>query len=118
VFLDTLNGVLNITSAQTGAGDPFNSLAYPGLGSGVDNGNIVDFFVIYYSNYTNRIEAIECALRFYSQTYNSVVNKGQTTTKVTSTWDQISVPGNGSLLVEGGPVQFEINLVSWMSPLK
>lgn len=71
----------------------------------------IDFFVIYYSNNTYRVEALECAMRFCGQTYNSSVNNGDTVTRLTDTWGQLT-PGNiydgVFYLLEEGSVTFSV----------
>jgi hypothetical protein len=71
----------------------------------------IDFFVIYYSNNTYRVEALECAMRFCGQTYNSSVNNGETVTRLTDTWGQLT-PGNFYdgvfYLLEEGSVTFSV----------
>jgi hypothetical protein len=105
--------VLNVTSvsdgAMTGGFLPrIDSIAYPGYLSE----NVIDFFVIYYSNNTHRLEAMECALQVCGQAYNTVVNSSHTTTVLVNTWDQIQYNTNYDMVasLEGGPTPFQYSL--------
>jgi hypothetical protein len=106
MFLNTLEYEMNITSSNG-----ISSIAYPNMNQSLP----LDFFVIYYSNNTNRIEALECAMRFCGQTYNSSVHSGQTVTTLTDTWGKLTVlPSqlNGVdtyYILEGGPATFTVD---------
>jgi hypothetical protein len=110
VILDTDFFIPNVTSAThldyvNGSTD---SIAYPEFYSGIP----IDFFVIYVSPNTGYIVAMEYALCFYGQTYNSSVTGGQTLTTIISTCNTIpSVYGSayGASVVIEGPVVFNIS---------
>jgi hypothetical protein len=107
-ILDSGGYAMNITSYPE-----VPSITYPNMSDSLP----LDFFVIYYSNNTHRIEALECALRFCGQTYNTTVKLGQTTTKVTDTWGQLTlvevltdgVDDVNYYLLQGRPTNFTVN---------
>lgn len=59
---------------------------------------VADFFIIYYSWSTRKMEAVECSLSFCGQTYNTSVKRGQTNTTAIKRWGQL----NTTITVEGG----------------
>jgi hypothetical protein len=109
VMLDTEGFILNVTSANQGNGS-MNSIAYPEFIIGMP----IDFFVTYISPNTGHIVAMEYALCFCGQTYNSSVTEGQTLTTIISTWNTTTSLYDGEFygwaVMEGGPVAFNISL--------
>jgi hypothetical protein len=69
-----------------------------------------DFFLIYYSNNTNRVEAMECGLYFCGQTYNTSVVQGVTTTTAIATWGQLTPAEccDVDYVLEGGPLNLSL----------
>lgn len=96
--------------AETGYFDYHtNSIAYPEPLTSP----IINFTVFYISNETNQVEAMECALQFCGQTYNTSVARGRTLTTLTNTWDTISfAQDNSQIVIEGGPVTFDVSLIT------
>jgi hypothetical protein len=111
-MLDTEYIILNVTSALNYDNGSTNSIAYPEFLNVIT----IDFFVTYISHNTGLIVAMEYALCFCSQTYNSSMTGGQTLTTIISTWNTItSVPGGEAYgwdrwVVIEGPVVFNMSL--------
>ena len=107
VMLDADDCTLNVTSALDYGNGSTNSIAYPESLNGIP----IDFFVAYISHNTGLIVAMEYALCFCGQTYNSSVTGGQTLTTIISTWNTTSIyEFYGWAVMEGGPVAFNISL--------
>ena len=111
VMLDADDCTLNVTSALDYGNGSTNSIAYPESLNGIP----IDFFVVYISHNTGLIVAMEYALCFCGQTYNSSVTGGQTLTTIISTWNTIKRVTSGSygelwgFVVIEGPVVFNIS---------
>ncbi|KAE9378301.1 hypothetical protein N431DRAFT_500971 [Stipitochalara longipes BDJ] len=79
MMLHGLDAYMNISTTPS-----IPSLTY-------SNDTILDFFVVYYSNASNSDQAMEGALRFCGQTYNTSVAIGQTKTVSTQTWGSLNM---------------------------
>jgi hypothetical protein len=80
MMLHVSDAYLNISKTTT----TVPSLTY-------SNDTIVDFFVVYYSDASNSVQAAEGALRFCGQTYNTSVTVGTTRTISTQTWGSLDM---------------------------
>ncbi|PMD44555.1 hypothetical protein L207DRAFT_630876 [Hyaloscypha variabilis F] len=80
------------------------------------NDAILDFFVVYYSNASNSVQAVEGALRFCGQTYNTSVTVGTTRTVSTQTWGSLDMSvskdesGTPIYSLIGGPNALSVDL--------
>jgi hypothetical protein len=80
------------------------------------NDAILDFFVVYYSNASNSVQAVEGALRFCGQTYNTSVTVGTTRTVSTQTWGSLDMSvskdesGTPIYSLIGGPNVLSVDL--------
>ncbi|KAN0108652.1 Protein of unknown function (DUF3176) domain containing protein [Hyaloscypha variabilis] len=105
MMLHGLDAYMNISTTTT----TVPSLTY-------SNDTILDFFVVYYSNVSNSVQAVEGALRFCGQTYNTSVTVGTTRTVSTQTWGSLdmSVSKDGSRTpiysLIGGPDVLSVDL--------
>lgn len=55
------------------------------------NDTILDFFVVYYSAALNTVQAMEGALKFCGQTYNTSVTSAQTKTNIIDSWGALDM---------------------------
>lgn len=77
MYLYGINEFLNVSTASA-------SMSY-------SNDTILDFFVVYYSTALDSIQAMEGALKFCGQTYNTSVTSAQTETNVIDSWGALNM---------------------------
>jgi hypothetical protein len=95
MYLNLTSIVFNELGFTQGGQATVNSSAYPGTQSlaSISFPNVpvlLDFFMIYYSPITNNVAAVEGALSFCGQTYNTSVQNGQVSTVVIDTWSGLN----------------------------